>query len=261
MTIDEIVKQWLLTSAVKFPRRLGYIFPIVEGLALNMIEVPGCVKEEYAKALLALFDAGMIRFSSGQSASNVETRTGICELLDRLLSLNPDDPASRITRYLKRNSTKAVENVVRDPSLSMTFELTERGGQVWEKSAEPDWTCFLDQLSHATDEGAGEMASSNLTLMMAYMGWFPPFANYRVKLETVKVEQVADYPILYWKRLPHVYRATFEFEKMNSKWQEDRIDGPTWFREWWQVTTKWYKHPWEMPGWPSSELLRRPTLI
>ena len=238
MTIDEIVKQWLLTSAVKFPRRLGYIFPIIEDLALNMREVPGCGQEDYAKGLLALFDAGMIRFSSGQSAHTIETRTDICKILDHLLSLNPDDPTAQVVRYLKRGSPKAVEKVVRDPSLSVTFELTELGGEAWEKFAEPDWTRFLDQLSDLTDEGAGEMTSPDLTLIMAYMGWFPPFADHRVKPETVKVEQVADYPILYWKRLPYVYRATFKFEKANLKWQKGGINELTWFREWWQTTTK-----------------------
>jgi len=131
--------------------------------------------------------------------------------------------------------------------------LTELGGEAWEKFAEPDWTRFLDQLIDPTDEGAGEMTSPDLTLIMAYLGWFPPFDEHQVKPVTVKVEQVADYPILYWKRLPHVYRATFEFEKANPKWQEGRIDGPAWFRDWWKATTEWYKHPWELPGWPSSE--------
>lgn len=251
MTIDEIVKQWLLTSAIKFPRRLGYIFPVAEELSLNMREVPGCGPNDYAKGLLALFDAGMIRFSSGQSAQRIETHAGISEILDHLLSLNPDDPTARIVRYASRRS-KAAEKVIRDPYLYVTFELTALGGEAWEKFAEPDWARFLDQLSDPTDEGAGEMTAPDLTLIMAYMGWFPPFADHQVKPETVRVEQVADYLILYWKRLPHVYRATFEFEKATLKWQDGRIDEPAWFREWWQGSTEWYKHPWKMPGWPPS---------
>ena len=258
MTIDEIVKQWLLTTAIKFPRCLGYIFPEVEGLALNMIEVPGCGKNEYAKALLALFHAGMIRFSSEESTHAIEPRADISKILDHLLSLDSGDPTARIVRYASRRS-KAAEKVVRDPFLYVTFELTELGGKAWEKFAEPDWTRFLDQLTDITDEGAGEMTSPDLTLIMAYMGWFPPFADHQIKPVTVKVEQVADYPILYWKRLPHVYHATFEFKKANPKWQEGRIDGPAWFREWWHATTIWYKKPWELPGWPSSVELQTPS--
>jgi hypothetical protein len=68
----------------------------------------------------------------------------------------------------------------------VTFELTELGGEAWEEFAEPDWARFLDQLSDLTDVGAGEMTSPDLTLMMAYMGWFPPFADHQVKPETVK---------------------------------------------------------------------------
>jgi len=250
MTIDEVIQQWLLTAAIRFPRPLGYIFPVVEGLALNMVEVPSVGSDGYAKALLALWDSGKIRLSPLESERFVETRREVCDLLDRIAGLDQHNPSARMIRHARRGGPAKAGEIVRDPSLFVTFELTKRGGEAWEELAEPNWARFLDQL---TDENTGEMTSADLTLMMAYMGWFPPFAEHQVKRETVIVEKMADYLILYWKRLPLVFRATFKLESSSRNWQEERIDGPTWFRDWWHETTVWYKKPWDLDGWPEPK--------
>jgi len=250
MTMDELVEQWLLTAAITFPCPMGYVFPVVEGLALNMIEVLGVDSEQYASALLALWDSRKIKISPPETERVIETRAEVCDLLDRLVRLDQHKPNARMVRYARRGGQTKGQEIVRDPSLFVTFELTELGGESWEAFAEPDWTRFLDQL---TDENTGEMTSVDLNLMMAYMGWFPPFAEHQVKRETVRVERVADYAILYWKRLPQVYLATFELETSTQRWQDGRIDGPTWFRDWWSATAVWYKKPWELNGWPKPE--------
>jgi hypothetical protein len=249
MTTEEITKQWLLTTAIDFPCRLGHIFPAVEGLALNMKDVPGCGPEDYSKGLLALLDAGMIRFSSKVPTHYVDTRAGVCNILDRLLSLNESDPSARIVRYLRRGAAKPAEVIVRDPALYVTFELTASGGEAWEKHAEPDWAHFFGELS---DYEKGELISADLTLIMARMGWFPELADQKIQTKTINVEVLLDHQVLYWKRLPRVYRATFSCEQSDPRWENGHNLEPKWFRDWRHATTTWYKHPWELTGWPSK---------
>jgi hypothetical protein len=121
-------------------------------------------------------------------------------------------------------------------------------GEAWEKLAQPDWAHFFDQ---SDDEETGELTSHDLTLIMARTGWFPELAGQQIKAESVNVEEFTDYEILYWKRLPHVYHATFSCVLAEARWAGGWIGEPKWFRDWWHATTTWYKKPWELEGWPS----------
>jgi hypothetical protein len=43
---ENLVKHWLLNTAIDFRRPLLHILPKVRGLTLNAFEVPGCLAED-----------------------------------------------------------------------------------------------------------------------------------------------------------------------------------------------------------------------
>src|SRR5205823_5463953 len=71
--IGDLIDHWLLNLAVHYPIRLGRLFsfltactkalPTVEAEAFNAKPVPHCSSEEYANALIRLFDSGMIELA------------------------------------------------------------------------------------------------------------------------------------------------------------------------------------------------------
>jgi len=242
---DEIVKHWLLTSAIGFPRGLSYFFPEVDGLALNMKEIPGCNYEDYAKGLLALYDSGMIEFSSKYSEDNVTDRSCILKILDRFLIFSKQNPTAQLHRRVRRNH-------VPDPfaervDLRVNFNLTVLGGIAWEKIAEPSWSHFFGQ---SNDDETGEIFSQNLTLLIARLGWFIELAHARIHIDTIELQTHSDYQVLYWKTLPDIHRATFSLQYEEPRWANGRPGDPKWFRDWWHSMNRWHKQPWDLPGWP-----------
>src|ERR1035438_674887 len=178
LTIEEITHYWLLTSAIDFPRGLGFFFPEVDGLALNMKEVPGLNARDYAKALLTLYDSGMIEFSSKLLEDNVATRSGILNILDRFLGFSSENPSALMIRRSRRTSVS--NTFAGRTDLKVHFRLTEEGGDAWEKIAEPAWDHFFDQRS---DYETGEMYSRDLTLLVARLGWFSELDDTRIDID------------------------------------------------------------------------------
>jgi hypothetical protein len=246
LTIEEITHYWLLTSAIDFPRGLGFFFPEVDGLALNMKEVPGLNARDYAKALLTLYDSGMIEFSSKLLEDNVATRSGILNILDRFLGFSSENPSALMIRRSRRTSVS--NTFAGRTDLKVHFRLTEEGGDAWEKIAEPAWDHFFDQRS---DYETGEMYSRDLTLLVARLGWFSELDDTRIDINTIELQTHSEFQVLYWKTLPNVYRATFSLAHAESRWMNGRSGEPKWFREWWHSTTKWFTQPWELPDWPA----------
>lgn len=245
--INEIAKHWLLTSAIDFPRGLGYFFRKVHELALNMREVPGCAPAGYAAALRDLFDLGMIEFSSALQEDDVKTRTGVSNVLDRFLTFSRENPDHRLIRRV--GEAPALGPCADRPDLNVKFRLTDAGGDAWEQTAEPDWLHFFGQ-SHDIENG--EIFSQDLTLLMARLGWFNELASAQVAVDTIELQTHSDYQILYWKRLPNVYRVTFSVTDAEPRWPCSGSLEPKWFRDWWHSTTEWYKKPWDLPNWPTQ---------
>jgi hypothetical protein len=133
--------------------------------------------------------------------------------------------------------------------MQVDFKLTELGGEAWERVAEPEWGRFFTQFS---DYKTGEITSPDLNLLMARMGWFRELSGERIQPDTVTLQTHSDYPILYWKRLPHVYQAVFSVEGAEPRWANGHSGEPKWFREWWSSTGYWHKEPWELPNWPDQ---------
>jgi hypothetical protein len=246
LTIDEITRYWLLTSAIEFSRGLAYFLPKVHELGLNMKEIPGCAPEGYAATLLDLFDAGELEFSSALEDDDVTSRAGVSNILDRFLGYSRVHPEDRLIRAISEIPSFGPNRVPQN--LKVKFKLTELGGEAWERVAEPDWFHFFGQ---SNDNETGELYSQDLTLLMARLGWFDELASARVAIDTIQLQMHSDYQVLYWKRLPSVYRATFSVSDCDSRWVPTNFE-PRWFREWWHSTTRWHKQPWNLPGWPNE---------
>src|SRR6266849_2582850 len=238
---DEVIRHWLLNTAVEFGVPLTCLFPEISQ-GLNVKPIPGCSSEDYAGGLIELFNSSMITLSSEFPEDDVTTRAGVSRIFDHFLAL-PED-YKRI-RHLRPSDPGSL-TIDRNPAMQVDFKLTELGGEAWEKVAEPDWRRFFTQFS---DYETGELTSPDLNLLMARMGWFRELSGERIQPDTITLQTHSDYPILYWKRLPHVYQAAFSVEAAKPQWANGHSGEPKWFREWWSSIGSWHKEPWDLPNW------------
>lgn len=245
--IDEVIKHWLLNLAVEAHVRLVRLFPEIDGVGLNAEEVPGCGTNDYASCLMELFDSGMIEFISEVPGDEVETKNGVWRVLQRFLNLSGDDSSI----YRDGHLLKARERY-RLPGMQVRFKLTSRGGEAWEKNAEPKWGRFISVGTYSAAQSQsepGEVISANRDLVIAYMGWYPEVNREEIQLDTIKWQTHTDFEVLYWKRLPFVYHASFQVRPAEARWNGWE---PQWLQDWWVSTRLWHKQPWELPNWPSE---------
>jgi len=241
-----VVQNWLLNLAVETPCSLGTIFPSVEGEYLNVKEIPGCNSDKYAESLLELFEAGLIALKSDFPEDNVCGKLGAAQIIERFVLLAKD---AREIRYVCR---KMKSDSVRPTPKRVRFELTMTGGEMWERLAEPDWNRYFHQLA---DHKSCEIVSQNRDLAMALLGWYQETDGGRVHLNSIQIQKLNDYEILYWKRLPFVFKVNFTSERAEARWSGDGLawlNEPTWFKEWRTAATHWYTKPWELAAWPSE---------
>ena len=240
LSADEMLRHWLLNLAIEYPVWLGHLFPAVAGQVLNVKAVPGCDAQDYARGLIELFDSDLITMSSELPEDDVESRSGVTGILDRFLKLSNDDP--RLQRERRRSHLPG----------QVTFKLSALGGEAWETIAEPDWTRIL---TGSRDSTSGDLISPNRDLLMGFMGWYPEINQEGIELETITWQTHLDYEILYWKRLPLVYHASFRLHAAEPRWGSTVpiwFEAPRWFWEWRNSTGYWHKEPWHLPSWPSE---------
>lgn len=242
---EELLRFWLLTSAIDHSVSLRGFFPKFEWGPLNMRDLPGCSPTDYARELLVLFDNEWIEFEPTKSVDDLSTRSGVIQILDRFLRFSEQNPDATLHRWPTRPGNDL--RYIHRPDLRADFRLSMKGGDAWEKVAQPDWNRFFDQRS---DYESGELYSQNLTLLMARLGWWRELDDTKVDINTIDLHTLPEFQVLYWKTLPNVHRATFSLARAESRWTNG-VE-PKWFREWWHSTTKWFTHPWELPDWPSS---------
>jgi hypothetical protein len=246
---DEVIQHWLLNTAVEFGVPLTRLFP-KKSQGLNVKPIPGCSSEDYARGLVELFDSRMITLSSEFPGDDVTTRSGVSRILDRLLALPKD---YQRLRHLRPGDPSSL-TVDRNPAMQVDFKLTALGGETWEKVAEPDWGRFISATTTYPDYGKsgpleGDLISRDRDLLIAYMGWYPEVRNEQIRVETIKWETHTDFKVLYWKRLPFVYHASFEVRTAKDRWNDYKA--PPWFWDWWFYTCHWHREPWDLPSWPS----------
>ena len=244
----EVIQHWLLNTAVEFGVPLTYLFPD-KSQGLNVKPIPGCSSEDYAGGLIELFNSGMITLSSEFPEDDVTTRSGVSRILDRFWALPKD---YRRGRYLRPGDPSSLV-IDRNPAMEVDFQLTELGGEAWARiAAEPDWTHLLVEQRDST---CGDLFSANRDLLMAYMGWYPEINQEHIQLDTITFETHNRFEILYWKRLPLVYHASFRLRAAEPRWGSAVpiwYMAPKWFLDWQRsAVSSWYKKPWDLEAWPS----------
>jgi hypothetical protein len=247
LTPEELVNHWLLNCAVDYRPWLHHIIPVVADESLNVKAIPNCAAEDYAEGIRALCEAGRIQLFSENAEGESEIRSDVSEVLDMFLRLPREDQGVRVRRVEGRLVPSKLR--VHRPELQITFGLTATGGEAWERIAEPHWANFFTQFS---DFKSGELSSQNLALLMARLGWLQELNGEQIKPDSIKLEKHAEYQILYWKRLPKVYRAEFSISPGEPRWDRGRNGEPKWFRNWWWSMARWHREPWDLPGWPSE---------
>ncbi len=247
LSFSEIIRHWLLNTVVEFGVPLTSVFPVA-GHGLNVKPIPGCTSDDYAKALLELFDSGLVRFSSRGPGSVTGNRDGILRILDRCRVLSKDDLFLRANHRLL--TTHRLSKAL---GMQVYFELTPLGGDAWEKIAQPDWTRYLSTSTVFPVIGAMtgecELISADRDLMIAYMGWYPEVSGEQIQMETVTWQAHTDFKIVYWKRIPFVHHASFQVQSVNQRWIGEI---PRWFQDRWISSQSWYTKPWDLHGWPTK---------
>jgi hypothetical protein len=235
---SDLMTHWLLNSAALRPVMLGELFPWVKGQSLNVKPVPGARPQGYADGLQDLYERDLIQLQSSIAGDDVSNIQGVRRVLEHFLSLPEVDPGSQVEVFGERRDL---------PTRQVTFTLTHLGGEAWERLAEPQWVRFL---SGGIDlDGFAELVSPNRELLVAYMGWYPELKRIRVRWQTVELQSLENLEVLYWKRLPSVYRVTFSVEPADPCWGPIQ---PRWFQDWHHSIMRWYTKPWELADWPST---------
>ena len=262
----ELLRFWLLTSAIDHSVSLRCFFPKFEWGPLNMRDLPGCSPTDYVRELLVLFDNEWIEFESTISPGDSSIRSGVIQILDRFLQFSEQNPAATLLRWVTRPGNDL--RYIHRPDLKADFKLTLKGGEAWEAIAKPNWGKFLEEFGDFEGEGEGlkpssrELASQDLNLILAHLGWFredwTESIVYGPQLDSTKVQFHEEYQVLYWKRLPSVYKATFALTPVQPLWPKGPNgephwhQEPKWFADWRNTSRKWFTQPWELPDWPSS---------
>jgi hypothetical protein len=242
-----VVRHWLLNTAIECPRKLSDLLPVVRGLHLNVLDVPGAKPEDYASGVLSLFDSGSIRmyFDGDAVGSETEACRSIVEsVLQRRLAVPVETTPSPHTNRRSIHSRR-----VNPDTSDLRWQLTAVGGEAWERLAQPNWNRYVEIL---TGKESGEAWSANLDLLMAEIGWCRELNGVEIDRSTVSLELLHDHPITYWKFLPVVHRAAFECRWVESHWPDGRIVPAEWFQQWWISQSEWYKKPWKLSIWPHA---------
>lgn len=249
---EDLIKHWLLNTAIEFCRPLLHVLPFVRG-TLNAKEIPFCRPEDYAHGLLELFRSGELLFTSENSEDDVHSLSGVEAILRRFVEYPVDLVPERYVTKMPQppRPTFKVPRV--------EFGLTESGGALWESVAKPEWNRFLDSgvVIGEQDYESGDVVSPDQNLLMAHLGWFTELnSDVAIDVESLEVQEHADYAILHWKQLPHIYRATFKCHRSEPRWPRRPNfafrPAPSWFESWKRTTYRFYTQPWELPSWPSA---------
>lgn len=261
---EELLRFWLLTSAIDHPVGLTCLFPRFDWDTLNASGFPGCAASDYARELLALFALEWIDFDSNVAEDNVRTHAGVKKLLDRFVEFSVQHQDANFER--KNGGSPGNSLSPHRPDLKVEFKLTESGGAAWERIAQPNWAKFFEEFTDYEGIGpeptSAEILSQDLNLVLARLGWFrrdtDESLEYGPQVDTIDLQFHDFYEVLYWKRLPSVYRATFDLTPVPPLWtiepdgEPGNAQEPAWFKDWHDAPHRWFTQPCDLPGWTVS---------
>lgn len=207
--MEDPIKQWLLTLAVKARVPLKFLFPVVRAEILNLPQPPAVSDGDRLDAFFYLLSQECLEVVDSVPNDVAQSDWSEHELRDRILS--------GLTGRLN-------------------FGLTQIGGLAWERVAEPDWSRFI---SHSATSEELDLASTNFERLGAHLGWIPAVEGVRIKWETLSYELHESYPITYWKRLSGVHRVQCKLESRAEGGMG--IGWPQWFSHWHAEFHRWFR--------------------
>ena len=233
--MNPVLQQWLLNLAIDFPVPLRLLAPVLNGrdseaTALNVKSLRGFTLEDGMSRLVELAETGFVEFTHTTEQGN-----------SRMIAP---------TEILPLMSRPGIES-------ELSFKLTHAGGGTWESVAEPRWHEMDDgfaTLRYENDEIAGydwTLFSQNRDRLMAVIGWWLMFNSDQINLDSIAWTLTKDHEVKYWKHLPNVHVVTFHSWATGPSmpaWRRGMT--PEWFTSWKTAKSSWYRHPWEMEGWP-----------
>jgi hypothetical protein len=220
MRMDYRVEEfWLLNLAVEHEVLVSELIPF-QGLGLNSPSLPNSDDVKHKELLVDLFARGLVDvFHIGKNLIDVD-------------------------RSLRRVQQRDIDTLISSAisRRSLAFELTNSGGEMWERFAEPKWDLFITQ---SLGENNGIIYSQNLDRLVACLGSLRYLSGATVDLKDVRLKKEAEFQVLYWKTLPDVFVAEFGMERLQSP----DPDVPDWFINWQNRIWNWHVEPWDTAQW------------
>lgn len=208
MLVADSYEIWMLGLASRIPAPVEWLVPNIKFDAFNVAAVDSLTPAHCGELLVKLDRAGAIKVSE-----------------DGTILTSSDSDA-------------AVRDLLNGAKRRLDFELTESGGRVWENTARPDWSRFVQVYSDSRPEGQlvgpGVVAGVNWDVVVAYLGHYEFLRDERIVPESLRHTLHDRYNITYWKTLPAVH--VFSFQCFPS--QDSNYDRPGWLRDWWSTISE-----------------------
>ena len=216
--LTKLQRHWFLSRMAERPAPLKWFLPTFRSEHANAPPLSGLGPESCAKGILELVSDQLVVVMAGEER-------------------RPDAPAI-IRRFLDGTL---------EPGVALA--MTDSGGREWEALASPEWDRFVRyevELSAEPSDNRfqGLLASTNLDVLMAYLGWWEQLESAQIEWDSVKWRTHSAYPLTYWKNLTNVTEVSFTGETLNQQqaWF-------AWLQAWVGHRSTWFIDAWRMPGW------------
>lgn len=205
------VEYWLLSYVVTARDTLGWIIP--ESLEFIERRPPGFTDKEIANAFERLFRRGDI------------------------LAFRPvRPPTGREPRFVP--SRAEIDAGLRN-ELAIYYELTPKGGDLWERVAAPDWDRFLSVRGGSRKEGVWA-ASQNREILERYLAYLPHKWREFPVWGSEMWETVVPWQATYWKTLPLGHAVRFQIRRPRRIARRTEVTVPQYVEEWFEQVKAWY---------------------
>jgi DNA-binding PadR family transcriptional regulator len=213
-------RYWLLDSAAETGVPLGFLdSPNLEE-ALNRPH-HGCTTEEIAHSIAAMIEQGELRIRSRRPSGSRPEWEFLSE--DRILERIGEPRHNRGASW---------------------YELTERGGAMWEEWARPDWTRYNTSCIAIRDRPSVHFSALLAAVEATAQALFelePYLQDGReIVASSVRRKVLRDWRATYWKSLPEGHVVAFRSTERSGR---SRRATPQWAWDRWCALRHWYERP------------------
>lgn len=213
-------RYWLLDCAAESAVPLGLLdSPRLEE-ALNRVH-HRCTAEEIARSIAAMIERGELRIRSRR----------------------PGEPRPESERWSEDRILERIRGA-RPGRGSSCYELTGRGGALWEEWARPDWTRY-NRSCIAIRDRPDVHFSAHLAAVEAIaqeLFELEPWLRdgRRIVAGSVRRKKLRDWRATYWKTLPEGHAVAFRSIERSGR---SRRPTPRWAWDRWCALRRWYERP------------------